>query len=71
MNLVQFTKEKVQYLGVTGVAKMLTYRLKRSIYRDILNRQYMTRPVFDYKMWLDVNDPGISLALCNAGMREL
>lgn len=47
------------------------YALWYFFVRDVLKRALFCRPIFDYEMYIDTRDPGISKTLAIFGQREL
>ena len=41
------------------------------IQKQVLGRRYIAKKIYDYRMWLDLEDPGISRSLLLFGQREL
>ena len=49
--------------AITGVAVAAVHK--------VIGRRFLQRQIYDYRMWLDLNDPGISRGLLLFGNREL
>ncbi len=66
-------KEKIQDLFNRGIGTMLKYLLKRGSYefrKKLLKQRFVEINVHNYRMVVDLNDPGISRTLIHFGTRE-
>ena len=66
-------KEKIQDLFNRGIGTMLKYLLKRGLYefrKRVLKQRFVEINVHNYRMIVDLNDPGISRTLIHFGTRE-
>ena len=66
-------KEKIQDLHNRGTSTMLKYLLKRGAYefrKKLLKQRFVEINVHNYRMIVDLNDPGISRTLIHFGTRE-
>ncbi len=61
----------LNYLGFYGFIKALWNRCKINLYKKIKSLRYIKKSIYNYSMWLDVTDPGISRTLILFGQREL
>jgi FkbM family methyltransferase len=58
------------YVGLSGLLTALRYGVQSALYRQ-RGRQYIRKRIYDFEMWLDVQDKGISRTLLLFGKREL
>ena len=66
-------KEKIQDLFNRGIGTMLKYLLKRGLYefrKRVLKQHFVEINVHNYRMVVDLNDPGISKTLILFSTRE-
>ena len=66
-------KDKIQDLRNRGTSTMLKYLLKRGSYefrKKLLKQRFVEINVHNYRMIVDLNDPGISRTLIHFGTRE-
>ena len=66
-------KDKIQDLHNRGTSTMLKYLLKRGLYefrKRVLKQRFVEINVHNYRMIVDLNDPGISRTLILFGTRE-
>jgi len=66
-------KDKIQDLHNRGTSTMLKYLLKRGSYgfrKKLLKQRFVEINVHNYRMIVDLNDPGISRTLIHFGTRE-
>jgi len=66
-------KDRIQDLGNRGTSTMLKYLLKRVSYefrKKLLKQRFVEIDVHNYRMIVDLNDPGISRTLIHFGTRE-
>jgi len=61
----------LRYLGISGLIKALWNRCIIDIRKKIKSLRFIKKPIYNYAMWLDVTDPGISRTLILFGKREL
>ena len=67
-------KDKIQDLCNRGISTMLKYLLKRGLYefrKRVLKQRFVEINVHNYRMIVDLNDPGISRTLILFGTREM
>ena len=58
------------YVGLSGLLTAVRYGVQSAWYRQ-RGRQYIRKKIYDFEMWLDVQDKGISRTLLLFGKREL
>ena len=66
-------KEKIQDLFNRGIGTMLKYLFKRVLYefrKKLLKQHFVEINVHNYRLIVDLNDPGISRTLIHFGTRE-
>jgi len=66
-------KDKIQDLYNRGTNTMLKYLLKRGLYefrKRVPKQRFVEIDVHNYRMIVDLNDPGISRTLIHFGTRE-
>ncbi len=66
-------KNKIQDLHNRGTSTMLKYLFKRVLYefrKKLLKQRFVEINVHNYRMIVDLNDPGISRTLIHFGTRE-
>jgi hypothetical protein len=71
--VVMSLRDKIQDLYNRGVSTMLKYLLKRVAYRfrnRVLKQRFVEINVHNYRMVVDLNDPGISKTLILFSTRE-
>lgn len=61
----------VKYCGLPGFLAALYYRLRIMLNAKNQAKRYIKKRIYDYQMYLDVQDPGISRTLLLFGKREL
>lgn len=61
----------LRYLGINGFMKALWNRIVIDIRKKIKSLRYIKKRIYNYQMWLDATDPGISRTLILFGKREL
>jgi len=66
-------KDKIQDLHNRGTSIMVKYLFKRGVYefrKKLLKQRFVEINVHNYRMFVDLNDPGISRTLIHFGTRE-
>lgn len=61
----------LRYRGVWGLITAIYFRLLIIIFSRHQQPRYIKRRIYDYDLYLDVNDPGISRTLLLFGKREI
>ena len=61
----------IRHKGVSGLVSAAASDMSAAIARDLLGRRFVRRRIYDYEMWLDTTDRGISRTLILFGQREL
>lgn len=61
----------LDYVGPSGLANAVFQAARGIVLRDILGRRFVQRRIYDYRMWLDLTDPGLSRTMLLFGKREL
>lgn len=64
-------KRIVEHEGVGGALSASLSLAGLVANRDLLGRRFVQRQIFDYRMWLDARDQGISRTLILFGEREM
>ena len=59
-----------RYVGLRGLLTAIRYEIQSAVYRCI-GRQYIRKRIYDFEMFLDTYDKGISRTLLLFGKREL
>jgi len=59
------------YVGPTGFLAAIVQELRGWFARRLLGKRFLKRRVYDYEMWIDLEDPGISRTMLLFGKREL
>lgn len=57
--------------GIISLVKSITYYNKYLFYKFFLSKSFLKRNIYDFKMYLNLNDKGISKTLILFGEREL
>ena len=60
----------LRHKGVTGFLTAIYFLAKGNLYRHLLGRRIIEKKVYDYRMYLDLDDMGISRTLLLFGARE-
>ena len=61
---------KLQRYGALGSLRLLGYAVSYVVRRRLLRQQYLTRRIHDYRLRLNLRDPGLSRELAIRGSRE-
>ena len=57
--------------GLKALVRAIGRIFLRSVYLRLINRRFVRTSVFDFKLWIDLRDRGISRTLWLFGEREL
>ena len=61
----------LKYCGILGAIIAVYYRVMILLYQKNEAKRYVKKKIYDYEMYLDMQDPGISRTLLLFGRREL
>ncbi|MBM3506240.1 MAG: FkbM family methyltransferase [Alphaproteobacteria bacterium] len=61
----------LRHMGPSGLVAALVRSGRAAIARDLFGQRFVRRRIYDYEMWLDTRDRGISRTLILFGRREL
>jgi FkbM family methyltransferase len=61
----------LDYVGPSGLANAVFQSVRGVIARRLLGQRFIQRRIYDYRMWLDLTDPGLSRTMLLFGKREL
>ena len=61
---------KLRRFGVLGTALLVTHGLNYYTRKYVLRRRHLVRKIHDYRLWLDLRDPGLSRDVAVRGSRE-
>lgn len=69
--MLNSTVRILDYVGPSGLANAVFQAVRGLVSRHILRQRFIKRRIYDYRMWLDLTDPGLSRTMLLFGKREL